>query len=38
MIYMFIKISGKIEKIDRGYTTCIYLGMMTDTGSFQYKG
>jgi phosphoesterase RecJ-like protein len=38
MIYMFIKMCGKIEKIDRDIATCIYLGMMTDTGSFQYKG
>ena len=38
MIYMFIKMCGKIEKIDIDIATCIYLGMMTDTGSFQYKG
>ena len=38
MIYMFIKMSGKIDKIDKDIATCIYLGMMTDTGSFQYKG
>ena len=38
MIYMFIKMSGKIHKIDEDIATCIYLGMMTDTGSFQYKG
>ena len=30
--------SGKIHKIDEDIATCIYLGMMTDTGSFQYKG
>ena len=38
MIYMLINISGKIDKIDKDIATCIYLGMMTDTGSFQYKG
>ena len=38
MIYKFIEISDKIHVIDKNIATCIYLGMMTDTGSFQYRG
>ena len=36
MIYKFIELSDKIHVIDKNIATCIYLGMMTDTGSFQY--
>lgn len=38
MIYKFIEISDKIHVIDKNIATCIYLGMMTDTGLFQYRG
>ena len=38
MIYKFIELSDKIHVIDKNIATCIYLGMMTDTGSFQYRG
>ena len=29
---------GKKKLIDKDIATCFYLGMMTDTGSFQYNG
>ena len=29
---------GKKELINKEISTCLYLGMMTDTGSFQYNG
>ena len=38
MIYKLIELSDKIHVIDKNIATCIYLGMMTDTGSFQYRG
>ena len=38
MIYKFIELSDQIHIIDKDIATCIYLGMMTDTGSFQYRG
>ena len=38
MIYKFIELSDKTHVIDKNIATCIYLGMMTDTGSFQYRG
>ena len=31
-------LTGKKELIDKEISTCLYLGMMTDTGSFQYNG
>ena len=38
---LVFKIIAKLNKrnlIDKDISTCLYLGMMTDTGSFQYNG
>ena len=36
MIYHFIDMLGDIDKIDSNISTCIYVGIMTDTGSFRF--
>ena len=36
MIYDFIKESGHHDKIDPEMASCIYTGLMTDTGSFRF--
>lgn len=36
MIYDFIRDSGYKNKIDLDIATCLYTGMMTDTGSFRF--
>ncbi|MDE1192352.1 MAG: bifunctional oligoribonuclease/PAP phosphatase NrnA [Arachidicoccus sp.] len=36
MIYDFICGSGNKKKIDLNIATCLYTGMMTDTGSFRF--
>ena len=38
IVYNIIENSGKLNLINKEIATCIYLGMMTDTGSFQYNG
>lgn len=38
IVYNIIENSGKLNLINKDIATCIYLGMMTDTGSFQYNG
>ena len=36
MVYDFIKMLGDLERIDKDIATCLYLGIMTDTGSFKF--
>ena len=38
LIFKIITQISDTDLIDRDISTCIYLGMMTDTGSFQYNG
>ena len=38
LIFKIINRISDINLIDKDISTCIYLGMMTDTGSFQYNG
>ncbi|MBP7497515.1 MAG: bifunctional oligoribonuclease/PAP phosphatase NrnA, partial [Bacteroidales bacterium] len=37
MIYNFIKESGQENKIDKDISECLYVGIITDTGSFSYS-
>ncbi len=36
MVYNFIEMLGDSEKIDAKIATCLYVGIMTDTGSFRF--
>ncbi|MFD1615276.1 DHH family phosphoesterase [Gelatiniphilus marinus] len=36
MVYHFINMLGDSQNIDYNIATCIYLGIMTDTGSFRF--
>jgi phosphoesterase RecJ-like protein len=36
MIFDFIERLGELDKIDKDIATCIYTGIMTDTGSFRF--
>ncbi len=36
MIYNFISFLGKKEQIDKTIATCIYTGILTDSGSFRF--
>jgi phosphoesterase RecJ-like protein len=36
LIYTFIEMMGHQKKIDREIASCLYTGIMTDTGSFRY--
>ena len=38
MVYDFIMASGHAEKMDANTATCLYAGVMTDTGSFRFPG
>ncbi len=38
LIFDFIKKCGDIEKITPEIADCLYTGIMTDTGSFRYRG
>ena len=38
VVYFIIEASSNLKFINKNIATCIYLGMMTDTGSFQYNG
>ena len=38
LVYIIADKLGLKKLIDKDIATCIYLGMMTDTGSFQYNG
>ncbi|GIZ14812.1 DHH family phosphoesterase [Capnocytophaga catalasegens] len=37
LIYKFIEKLGDVELIDQDIATCLYTGIMTDTGSFKYS-
>jgi phosphoesterase RecJ-like protein len=37
MVYHFIEMLGDTDKIDAPIATCLYVGIMTDTGSFRFK-
>lgn len=37
MVYHFIEMMGDIELIDKDIATCLYTGIMTDTGSFRFR-
>ncbi len=36
MVYNFIEMLGDIDKINATIATCLYVGIMTDTGSFRF--
>ncbi len=37
MVYHFIEMMGDIDLIDENIATCLYTGIMTDTGSFRFR-
>lgn len=37
MVYNFIEMMGDVELIDKDIATCLYTGIMTDTGSFRFS-
>ncbi len=37
MVYHFIDMMNDLEKITPNMATCLYTGIMTDTGSFRYR-
>ncbi|NQW37563.1 MAG: bifunctional oligoribonuclease/PAP phosphatase NrnA [Flavobacteriales bacterium] len=37
MVYHFIERLDYLDKMDAAIATCLYTGIMTDTGSFKYK-
>jgi bifunctional oligoribonuclease and PAP phosphatase NrnA len=37
LIYRFIELCGEPELIDKDISTCIYAGIMSDTGSFSFN-
>ncbi|WP_111306846.1 DHH family phosphoesterase [Confluentibacter sediminis] len=37
MVYHFIDMLGDIHKVDTDIATCLYVGIMTDTGSFRFS-
>jgi len=37
MVFNFIEMLGDVEKIDTDIATCLYTGIMTDTGSFKFS-
>jgi phosphoesterase RecJ-like protein len=38
MVYHFIDRLGAVSQIDAEIATCLYTGILTDTGSFKYSG
>jgi len=36
MVYNFIEMLGDVDAIDENIATCLYTGIMTDTGSFRF--
>lgn len=38
MLYNFISFLGKKEDLDKDIATCIYTGILTDSGSFRFPG
>jgi phosphoesterase RecJ-like protein len=37
MVYHFIEMMGDVDSIDADIATCLYTGIMTDTGSFRFR-
>ena len=37
MVYNFIEMLNGVDKINAEIATCLYVGIMTDTGSFRFK-
>ncbi|WP_233861136.1 DHH family phosphoesterase [Tenacibaculum piscium] len=37
MVYNFIEMMGDVTLIDENIATCLYTGIMTDTGSFRFR-
>lgn len=37
MVYHFIESAGWLKQLDSSIATCIYAGILTDTGSFKYR-
>lgn len=37
MVYHFIEMMGDVDLIDEDIATCLYTGIMTDTGSFRFR-
>lgn len=37
MVYNFIEMMGDVDLIDEHIATCLYTGIMTDTGSFRFR-
>ena len=37
MVYNFIDMMGDVDLIDESIATCLYTGIMTDTGSFRFR-
>lgn len=37
MVYNFIEMMGDVAMIDKNIATCLYTGIMTDTGSFRFR-
>lgn len=37
MVYNFLDMLGEINQIDANIATCLYTGIMTDTGSFKFS-
>lgn len=37
MVYHFMEMMGDISHLDKDIATCIYTGIMTDTGSFRFS-
>ncbi|APG64347.1 DHH family phosphoesterase [Tenacibaculum todarodis] len=37
MVYNFIEMNNDVDLIDENIATCIYTGIMTDTGSFRFR-
>jgi len=37
MVYQFIEMNNDVDLIDAAIATCLYTGIMTDTGSFRFR-
>ncbi|WP_299060528.1 bifunctional oligoribonuclease/PAP phosphatase NrnA [uncultured Polaribacter sp.] len=37
MVYQFIEMNNDLDLIDAAIATCLYTGIMTDTGSFRFR-
>ena len=37
MVYQFIEMNNDLDSIDANIATCLYTGIMTDTGSFRFR-